>query len=181
MPDPSLAVRRVVLPAGTAGSWFIRMEVRAGLGTGGAPGAGSVGDIDFGVVDIAPAVGGNNGRVTIRLSGGGFSDGTEVRVRGDDVDVRAERTIASADGRELHATFGWGPSVDPDDPIVVPPGRYDVRASEGSDEATLTGSLRVIETTTDVPETKALPGRAPGPNPRASLGDPPGDVVQGGG
>src|SRR3546814_12335081 len=89
-------------------------------------------DLDFGIVDSDPPVVGNNGRVTITLSGGGFSDGTEVRVLGDDVDVRAERTIASADGRELHATFGWGPSVDPDDPIVVPPGRYDVRASEGS-------------------------------------------------
>src|SRR3546814_12109555 len=77
-------------------------------------------DLDFGIVDIAPPVVGNNGRVTITLSGGGFSDGTEVRVLGDDVDVRAERTIASADGRELHATFGWGPSVDPDAPIVVP-------------------------------------------------------------
>src|SRR3546814_1473879 len=122
-------------------------------------------DLDFGIVDSDPPVVGNNGRVTITLSGGGFSDGTEVRVLGDDVDVRAERTIASADGRELHATFGWGPSVDPDDPIVVPPGRYDVRASEGSDEATLTGSLRVIETTTDVPATIALPGRPPPPNP----------------
>src|SRR3546814_8436068 len=70
-------------------------------------------------------------------------------------------------------------SSDLDDPIVVPPGRYDVRASEGSDEATLTGSLRVIETTTDVPATIALPGRPPRPNPCAILADPTGDVVHG--
>src|SRR3546814_7256706 len=171
MPDPSLAVRRVVLPAGTAGSWFIRMEGRAGLGTGGATVALSVEDLDFGIVDIAPPVVGNNGRVTITLSGGGFSDGTEVRVLGDDVDVRAERTIASADGRELHATSGWGPSVAPDDPIVVPPGRYDVRASEGSDEATLQGTLRVTETTHEVQTKIALPGRPPRPNTKRQGAD----------
>src|SRR3546814_10911524 len=111
MPSRSLAVRRVGLPAGTAGGWCIRMEGRAGLGTRGATVALSVEDLDFGIVDIAPPVVGNNGRVTITLSGGGFSDGTEVRVLGDDVDVSAERTIASADGRELHATFAWGPKI----------------------------------------------------------------------
>src|SRR3546814_19214436 len=39
--------------------------------------------------------------------------------------------------------------------------------------------LRVIETTTDVPATIALPGRPPRPNPCAILADPTGDVVHG--
>src|SRR3546814_13732533 len=111
MPDPSLAVRRVGLPAGTAGSWFIRMEGRAGLGTGGATVALSVEDLDFGIVDIAPPVVGNNRRVTITLSGGGFSDGTAVRALGDDVAVRAERTTPPAAGPQPPATFGGGPSA----------------------------------------------------------------------
>ncbi|MDE0802794.1 MAG: FG-GAP-like repeat-containing protein, partial [Acidimicrobiales bacterium] len=107
VPDRSASERRLGLPAGDEGTWFVRVQGDVGL-AGPTTYELTVVSLEFGVVSIDPDAVANNGPATVVLTGAGFTDGSEVEIDGP-ATVEAASTEANDDGTTLTATFDWGP------------------------------------------------------------------------
>ena len=127
----------LVIPARDEDStWYLRV----------APGDGvtmvqlSRAPLDFGIVDVTPAVIGNEGSSTISVIGDGFETGATVTIERNDVAVVAA-DVVRVDARRLNARF--------DLDAAITTGRYSVRVDQGADTATLVDALNVVNDDAD--------------------------------
>jgi RHS repeat-associated protein len=123
----------VVIPSVRAGVYSILVRAEAGAAatsvftiTAGEPG--------LSILQVSPASGGNNGRVTVRLDGTNFSPNTTVSL------VNGSTTIASASvdftsASVLYATF---------DLSGKPLRSYDVQVADGTAHGVRTGAFQVV-------------------------------------
>ena len=93
--------------------------------------------LDFGIVDMSPAVIGNTGTSTVTISGDGFTDDAAVTIVHDATEVEATE-VTLLDERHLLARFAIGRTA-------ITTGRYDLRVDQGADTATLPAAINVVD------------------------------------
>jgi YD repeat-containing protein len=124
---------QLLVPAPQAGSCYVLLHGLAGA-AGGQAYTLEADPIAFQVQTVSPAYGSNQGQAVLTLVGTQFTPQSAVALLGPGGTSRTASAVQYKDGNTLFATF---------DLTGLTAGTYDVRVSNGSQQATLPGGFAV--------------------------------------